>query len=221
MRESLTGKKRRARLAEDGKSRRAANILAALRKAYPDAGIILKYKNPMQLLASVILSAQATDMQVNNVTAQLFRKYKTVDDFAGADLRVFTCEVSGVNFYKNKARFIVESARMIRDQFGGRMPDDISELVHLPGVARKTANIIMWHVYHKAQGIVVDTHVKRVSYNLGLTKHTDPVRIEQDLMKLYPASGWGMIGHYFQAYGRTAMPARGKPKMDDPLKNLY
>lgn len=210
MRESLVRKKRRA-----------ARILAALKKAYPDAGIVLKYKNPMQLLASVILSAQATDLQVNNVTDKLFRKYKTVDDFAGANLRTFTREVGGVNFYRNKARFIISSARKIRDEYGGRMPDDIEEMVKLPGVARKTANVVLWHVYHKAQGIVVDTHVKRVSHALGLTKEANIIKMEADLMILYPKEEWGMIGHYFQAYGRTAMPARGKPKMDDPLEGLY
>lgn len=203
------------------KKKRAAHILKALKETYPDAGIVLKYKNPMQLLAAVILSAQATDVQVNKVTSVLFKKYKTVDDFVYADLKVFTAAVSSVNFYKNKARFIVMSARIIRDEYGYHMPNNIDDLIKLPGVARKTANVVMWHVYHRAGGIVVDTHVKRVAKNLGLTKQTDPVKVEQDLMKLYPQQEWGMIGHYFQAYGRSAMRARGNPTMDDPLKNLY
>jgi endonuclease III len=203
------------------KKKRALKILRRLKKEYPRADIALRFRTPMQLLCAVILSAQATDVHVNNVTEALFKKYKTVDDFAAAHVRTFTREVHSINFYRNKATAIVRAARMVRDEYGGTIPDDINELVTLPFVGRKTANIILWHVYHKAQGVVVDTHVKRVANKLGLTTYSDPVKIERDLMELYPKREWGMLGHYFQAYGRTASPARGKPKMEDPVQGLY
>lgn len=203
------------------KSKRARKILQRLKKAYPNAHIALKYQTPLQLLCAVILSAQATDAQVNKITEKLFKEYKTVDDFANADSQKFTKAVAGVNFYKNKAKYILGSARKIRDDYKGKLPDEINELVKLPGVARKTANIVLWQVHHKAQGIVVDTHVKRVSYKLGLTAHTDPVKVEQDLMQLYRQKDWGTLGYYFQAYGRTASPARGKPTREDSLDGLY
>jgi len=203
------------------KKKRAGAILRRLKKAYPDAGIVLNYKTPMQLLVAVILSAQATDKQVNSLTEELFKKYKTVNDFASANLQAFTKEVANVNFYKNKAKYIIGSAKKIRDEYGGKLPSDIDEMVKLPGVARKTANIVLHEVYGVVQGIAVDTHVIRVSRNLGLTKEKNPVKIEQDLMKLYPKNRWPDVEFLFQAYGRTAMPARGKPKMDDPLVGLY
>ncbi|MEX2144809.1 MAG: endonuclease III [Candidatus Spechtbacterales bacterium] len=203
------------------KKKRAAKILRRLKKTYPNARIALKYKTPIQLLAAVILSAQSTDKQVDKTTEKLFKKYKMVDDFAGANLKTFTKEVSSVNFYKNKAKFIINSAKKIKDEYNGKLPNDINELVKLPGVARKTANIVQFQVYGKTEGIAVDTHVKRVSRNLKLTNQKDPVKIEQDLMKLYPKKEWGRIEFYFQAYGRTAMPARGKPSISDPLEGLY
>ena len=203
------------------KQKRAMKILRKLKKAYPKAGIVLNYKTPMQLLVAVILSAQTTDKQVNKLTQDLFKKYKTVDDFANADLSTFTRKVARVNFYKNKARFIIGSAKKIRDDYNGKLPHDINEMVKLSGVARKTANIVLHEVYGVVQGIAVDTHVIRVSGNLGLTKEKNPKKIEQDLMTLFPKKEWGSIAFLFQAYGRTAMPARGKPQTDDPLVGLY
>ena len=195
--------------------------MRVLKKTYPNARIALNYKTPMQLLAAVILSAQSTDAQVNKTTEKLFKKYKTVNDFAGANLKIFTKEVSSVNFYKNKAKFIINSAKKIKLEYGGKLPNDINELVKLTGVARKTANIVQYQIYGKAEGIAVDTHVKRVAYNLGLTNKKDPVKIEQDLMKLYPQKEWGQIEFYFQAYGRNVSPARGKGKDIDRLLGLY
>ena len=203
------------------KQKRAMKILRRLKKSYPNAGMILKYKTPMQLLAAVILSAQATDAQVSKLTQNLFKKYKTVDDFASANLRKFTREVARVNFYNNKARFIVGAARMIRDKYGGKLPRDISEMVKLPGVARKTANIVLQEVHGVIAGIAVDTHVKRVAYNLRLTEEKDPVKIERDLMLLFPRKEWRNVAFLFQTYGREAMPARGKPKTEDVLRSLY
>jgi len=203
------------------KKKRAAVILRRLKKAYPDAGIALTFTTPAQLLCAVVLSAQTTDAQVNRVTEPLFKKYKTVTDFANADKKVFTKEVSSVNFFNNKAKNILAAARTIRDDYHGKMPDEMEALVQLPGVGRKTANILLWHIYGKARGVVVDTHVRRVANKLGLTAHQDPVKIEKDLMELFPQKDWGMLGHYFQTYGRTASPARGKGKMEDCLAGLY
>jgi endonuclease-3 len=203
------------------KRKRAQKIFKRLQKTYPDAGIVLNYKTPIQLLAAVILSAQATDVQVNKLTDKLFKKYKTVDDFANANLRIFTHEVSGVNFYKNKAKFIVGAARLVREEYGGKLPRDIKEMIKLPGVARKTANIVLQNAYGIVQGIAVDTHVKRVSKKLLLTESADPVKIEQDLMRLFYKIQWGRVGYLLQAYGRTASLARGKAKIKDPLEGLY
>lgn len=203
------------------KKKRASAILRRLKRTYPNADIALKFTTPAQLLCAVVLSAQTTDAHVNRVTETLFKKYKSIADFASADPRVFTKEVSSVNFFNNKAKNIIAAARTIRDEYHGRIPDEMDELVTLPDVGRKTANIVLWHIHGKAQGVVVDTHVRRVANNLGLTKYQDPVKIEKDLMELFPQKEWGMLGHYFQAYGRTAMPARGKGKVDDCLSGLY
>ena len=203
------------------KQKRAMQILRRLKKAYPNVGIVLNYKTPMQLLAAVILSAQATDNQVNKLTKELFKKYKSVGDFAEADLQKFTHEVSKVNFYKNKAKYIVGSAKKIRDEYGGKLPHSIDGITQLPGVARKTANIVLREIYGVVEGIAVDTHVKRVATNLGFTNQKNPDKIEQDLMKLFPKKEWGNVSFLFQAYGRTAMPARGKPKIPDPLLRWY
>ncbi len=203
------------------KKKRAIKIYQHLSNAYPDAGIKLNFKTPIQLLVAVILSAQATDEHVNSVTESLFKKYKSVDDFADANINTFRSEIKEINFYKNKARFIVESARKIRDDYGGEIPNDINELVKLPGVARKTANIVQYQIYGKAEGIPVDTHVKRVARKLGLTDKKKPDEIEEDLMQLYHKENWGDVAYYFQAYGRTVMKARGEPEMEDPLLGLY
>jgi len=203
------------------KQTRAMKILRKLKKAYPKAGIVLNYKTSIQLLVAVILSAQATDEQVNKLTQELFKKYKTVDDFANANLHTFTREVARVNFYKNKARFIISSAKKIRDDYNGKLPRSIDEMVKLSGVARKTANIVLHEVYAVVQGIAVDTHVIRVSRNLGLTKEKNPDKIEQGLMALFPKKEWGSVAFLLQAYGRTVMKARGKASKDDILAGLY
>ena len=205
----------------EDRKKRASAILRRLKKAYPDADIALKFTTPAQLLCAVVLSAQTTDAHVNRVTEPLFKKYKSIADFASADPKVFTGEVSSVNFFNNKAKNIIRACEIIAGEHSSTIPDDIEVLVTLPGVGRKTANILLWHIHHKAQGIVVDTHVRRVANALGLTNHQDPVKIEKDLMELFPQKEWGMVGHYFQAYGRTAMPARGKGKMEDCLIGLH
>ena len=151
--------------------------MAYLKKAYPDAKIVLKYGNNIQLLAAVILSAQCTDKKVNEVSRKLFKKYKAVDDFAKANLKTFEQEIRSTGFYHNKAKNIIAAAKMIRDKFGGKLPKTMEEMLHLPGVARKTANVVLGNAYSVVEGIAVDTHVKRVSQHLGLTSEKSPDKI--------------------------------------------
>lgn len=188
--------------------KRALKILEILEKHNPKAGIALKYGNPIQLLVAVILSAQCTDKKVNEVTENLFKKYKTIDDFARADLKTFEKEIKPTGFYKAKAKNIITAAKMLRDKFGGRLPRTIEEMTKLPGVGRKTANIVLSNAYGIVEGIAVDTHVKRLSQHFGWTKENDPEKIKQDLMRLWPKKYWFKGTYLLQHYGRTVCTAR-------------
>ncbi len=192
----------------------ADKIYKILKKLYPDADTALVYKNAIQLLVATILSAQCTDKRVNKVTKELFKKYKKADDFAKADPEKFEQEIRSTGFYKNKAKNIIASAEKIISEFDGRVPKEMEALLTLPGVARKTANIILTHAYGKVEGIAVDTHVKRVSGRLGLTDHTDPVKIEKDLMRLFDRKKWGKISNILIDHGRTVCNAR-KPDCEN------
>ena len=194
-------------MAED----RVKKILALLKKEYPGFTTALTHRNPLQLLVATILSAQCTDARVNIVTKGLFKKYKTVGDFAGAGLKTFQQEIRSTGFYRNKAKNIIGAAKMVIDRFKGRVPDSMAELIELPGVARKTANIVLSHGYGKIEGIAVDTHVRRVSYRLGLTKNENPVKIEEDLMKITEKTDWAHLSDLLIAHGR-AICAAAKPK---------
>ena len=186
-------------------------ILTILKKEYPDFSTALIHRNPLQLLVATILSAQCTDVRVNMVTKELFKKYKTAEDYARADIKKFEQEVRSTGFYHNKAKNIIGAAKMIIDRFGGKVPDSMEKLVQLPGVARKTANIVLAHGYNKIEGIAVDTHVRRVSFRLGLTKNEDPVKIEQDLMKITEKKDWANLSDLLIAHGRATCTA-AKPK---------
>lgn len=186
-------------------------ILNRLKKEYPEPRTALNYKTPFELLAATILSAMATDAHVNKVTEPLFKKYKSVEEFANADPDLFQKDVSSINFYKTKARNIQGSARIIVERFGSKVPNTMEELVSLPGVARKTANIILSNIYGINEGIAVDTHVKRVSGRLGLTKNEDPAKIEADLMSITPKKEWGNLSHLLIFHGRAVCQAK-KPK---------
>lgn len=186
-------------------------ILALLKKEYPDFTTALIHKDPLQLLVATILSAQCTDARVNIVTKDLFKKYRKVSDYAGANLKKFEQEIRSTGFYRNKAKNIIGAAKMIEDRFKGRVPDSMEELIQLPGVARKTANIVLSHGYGKIEGIAVDTHVRRLSFRLGLTKNEDPVKIEADLMKITPRKEWARLSDLLITHGR-AVCAAAKPK---------
>jgi endonuclease-3 len=202
-------------------------IISRLKKEYPAPETALNFKNPFELLVATILSAQTTDAHVNRVTETLFKKYKSVKDYADASPGIFQKDVSSINFYKTKAKNIQGCARMVVEKFNSRVPGTMDELMSLPGVARKTANIILSNAYGINEGIAVDTHVKRLSYRLGLTKNEDPVKIEKDLMAITPREEWGNLSHLLIFHGRKICQAK-KPKHDEcvlydmcPSKDIY
>jgi len=190
---------------------RALETLRRLKKKYPGPRTALHFRTPFELLVATILSAQTTDVQVNKATEGLFKKYKSVKDYADSALETLQNDVRSINFYKTKARNIRESAKIIVDRFKGKVPKTMDELTSLPGVARKTANIVLSNAYGMNEGIAVDTHVKRVAFRLGLTKNEDPVKIEQDLMSLLPKEDWGNFSHLLIFHGREICQAK-KPK---------
>jgi endonuclease-3 len=184
-------------------------IIKRLKKEYSGTPLTaLAFSTPFELLVATILSAQTTDVQVNKVTPGLFRKYRGIDAFAAARPEQIARDISSVNFFNNKAKNIRNAAVMLRDRFNGAVPRTMEELVALPGVARKTANIVLSSGYGINDGIAVDTHVKRLSFLLGLTKHTDPVKIEQDLMRIVPQREWGNFSHLLIYHGRAVCQAR-------------
>ena len=183
-------------------------IIRRLKKEYPEPKTALNFRNPFELLVATVLSAQTTDALVNKVTENLFKKYRTVKDYANAPLETLQNDVRPVNFYKTKAKNIQAAAKMIAEKFNSRVPKTMDELISLPGVARKTANIILSGAYGINEGIAVDTHVKRLSFRLGLTKNEDPVKIETDLMGLTPKEEWGNLSHLLIFHGRKICQAR-------------
>lgn len=187
---------------------KAAKIISALRKHYQGTRTALYFQSPLDMLVSTILSAQCTDARVNLVTEELFRKYKTEKDYANADIKKLEHEIRSTGFYRNKARNIIAAAKLIEKKFGGKVPKTMEELVTLPGVARKTANIVLWNSYGIISGVAVDTHVTRLSYRLGLTRNTEQNKIEHDLMRLYEKKDWPHITNLLIAHGRAVCQAK-------------
>ena len=183
-------------------------IIRRLKREYPELKTALKFNNPFELLVATVLSAQATDVHVNKVTENLFKKYKSIKDYANVPLEILLKDVSSINFYRTKAKNIHESAKMIIKNFNSKVPGTMEELITLPGVARKTANIILSSAYGINEGIAVDTHVKRLANRLGLTKNEDPVKIEKDLMEITPKSEWGNLSHLLIFHGRKICQAK-------------
>jgi endonuclease-3 len=191
------------------KQKRISEILRRLGKEYAGTPqTALRFSSPFELLVSTILSAQTTDVQVNKVTEGLFRKYRTIEDFAKTKPEKLAQDIASVNFYRNKAKNINNTAKMILTSYGGKVPSTMRELVALPGVARKTANIVLSSAFGKNEGIAVDTHVKRLANRLGLTNHDDPVKIEQDLLSVTPHKEWGNLSHLLIFHGRAVCQAR-------------
>lgn len=183
-------------------------IISIVKKQYPIIEFPMEYKTPIQLLVSVILSAQCTDERVNIVTKDLFKKYRTVDDFADAKQGILEMEIRSTGFYHNKARNIILSARMIRERFNKKMPKKMDELLLLPGVARKTANIVLGRLYNIQSGIVVDTHVIRVAPRLGLSKERTAEKIESDLMRIVDKKDWISISSKIKMHGQKICKPR-------------
>lgn len=192
-----------------------------LRRLYPTAEIALTFSNPWELVVAVQLSAQCTDKRVNEVTAKLFKKYPTLDTYVRADLHEFEQDIFACGFYRNKARNILAAARMVHEVHGGEVPHTMAALLALPGVARKTANVVMATLGGAAEGVAVDTHVRRFAIRFDLTDHTDPVRIERDLMQIMPRSEWWGFNHRLVHYGRDFCPARPHACVVHPLTEIY
>ncbi len=194
--------------------RRARRIVRLLKRAYPDATCALKYETPVQLLVATILSAQCTDERVNQVTRELFRRYPTAEDLAKLPQGKLEKLIQSTGFFRNKAKNIRACCRALVEQYGGEVPRTLDELVALPGVGRKTANVVLGTAYGIPSGIVVDTHVARICRRLGLTDHSDPVKIERDLMELIPKSEWIDFSHRLIHHGRRVCKAR-RPLCDE------
>jgi len=195
-------------------SRRIGKILAQLKKDYPDSSIALKYSNPLQLLIATILSAQCTDVRVNMVTPALFKKYRSARDFASANLAELEQEIRSTGFFRNKAKSIMTCCQALVEKHNGQVPKTMGELIELGGVGRKTANCVLGEAYGINAGVIVDTHVRRITQRLGLTKEEDPEKIEADLMKLLPQDEWYRFSSTIILFGRNVCEAR-KPDCDN------
>jgi endonuclease III len=202
------------------RARRNASILATLDRVYPAVATPLAHRNAWELLAATILSAQCTDKRVNEVTPGLFRKYPTVEDFARANQTELAQDVYSTGFFNNKARALIGAAKKILADCGGQVPHTMEEMLAVPGVARKTANVVLGSAHGIASGIVVDTHVQRVARRLDLTKNTDPVKIERDLMKIVPRERWIAFGLQLIHHGRALCSARRPRCAGCPLDPL-
>jgi len=189
-------------------TKRIGPILAALERAYPTATCALHFRTPLELLVATILSAQCTDALVNHVTPGLFQKYRSAKDYAAADVAQLERDIARINFYRNKAKHITLACQALIERFGGQVPDRMEALLTLPGVARKTANVVLGNAFHKAEGIVVDTHVMRLSQRLGLTTQSDRDKIERDLIALVPRTEWIRFGHQMIIHGRQICTAK-------------
>lgn len=197
---------------------RVNEIIVLLKKEYPGIRIALDHSNHLELLIATILSAQSTDKQVNEVTRNLFKKYRTPEDYIRTPQEELEKDIYSTGFYKNKAKNIKKLCEILVENFGGKVPDSMEGLLTLPGVARKTANVVLSNAFGKNEGIAVDTHVKRVSARLGLTVNTNPDKIEKDLMKLVPKNDWGVFTLLLIRHGRNICTAR-KPRCSDCILN--
>ena len=196
----------------------ARKIIARLKRKYPDATCALQHHSALELVVATILSAQCTDARVNMVTPHLFAKYRTAADYAAADPRVLEKEIQSTGFFRNKTKSIIGMAQALVERHGGEVPQTMEELTALPGVGRKTANVILGTWFKKNEGVVVDTHVHRLTRLLGLTRQDDPVKIEQDLMEIVPRADWTWFSHTLIQHGRNVCIAR-RPRCADCVVN--
>ena len=189
------------------KAERAAQIVSILRQTYPDARCSLNFTTPLEILVATILAAQCTDERVNATTVTLFQKYHTAADYANVPAEELEQDIKSTGFYRNKAKNIQGMARLLLTDYGGKVPEEMPDLLRLPGVARKTANVVQGNAFHRVEGVVVDTHVTRLSRRLGLTTEDDPPKIERDLMALLPQSDWFDFSNLLIYHGRAICKA--------------
>jgi len=204
----------------DSSAAQAAEIVDRLRAVYPDPEISLDFTNRLELLVAVILSAQCTDERVRRVTADLFEKYRTVEDYANADVDELAEDISSITYFNSKAGYIHDAAVRMLAEFDGEVPDTMEDLTSLPGVGRKTANVVLQHGHDVTEGIVVDTHVQRLSRRLGVTEAASPERIERDLMDVVPREHWKNYTHWLIAHGRDTCTARSPDCEDCVLEDI-
>lgn len=203
------------------RTERVARLGEVLAKLYPDAQMELNFTTDFECLVAVQLSAQCTDRRVNLVTKELFKKYKTLDDYVNANVVEFEQDIFSCGFYRNKTKNILAAAKMIQREFDGKLPKTLAQMVTIPGVARKTANVVLSTLYGIAEGIGVDTHIRRFAIRFDLSDFTDPVRIEKDLMEIVPKSEWWTFNHRLVLYGRYMCPARKHDCTGHPLTAIY
>ncbi len=199
---------------------RTREIIKRLKKTYPDARTALEHTNAFELLIATILSAQCTDVRVNIVTADLFRKYRKPADYLAVPQQELDHDLRSINFHNNKAKNIQRTCEILGEKFAGEVPQTMEELLTLPGVARKTANVVMGNAFGIASGVVVDTHVMRLSQRLGLTAHTTPEKIERDLQQIVPKKNWVMFSHWLIFHGRQVCKARNPQCQNCVLESL-
>ena len=197
----------------------AKQILKILKKAYPEAGCSLSFRSPLELLVATILSAQCTDVQVNKVTPKLFRQFRSAKDYVTAPIEELEELIRTTGFYRNKAKHIQNACRKIIETFDGEVPSTMESLISLPGVGRKTANVVLSNGFGRSEGFTVDTHVFRLSHRLGLVKGKTPEKVEQELMSLFPQSHWTFLSHALILHGRQLCRARRPRCADCPLRN--
>ncbi|MEK7077321.1 MAG: endonuclease III [Patescibacteria group bacterium] len=207
------------------RKKKAEKIMATLKKLFPRAKIVLKYHNNWELLVAVQLSAQCTDKKVNEVTEKLFKKYRTLEDYVRASasrrtVREFERDIHSTGFYRNKAKNILSAARVVKEKFRGTLPRTMAEMTTIPGIGRKSANVILGNAYGVVEGIAVDTHVRRLAQKLGLSTHRDPEKIERDLMTLLPKKEWFNFTYRLIEYGRKYCTARPHRHESCPLSKL-
>ncbi len=211
-------------MTEDKKTerkKRARAIVRVLRREFPNANVELNFSNTWELLVAVILSAQCTDKMVNHVTDTLFKKYPALTDYVSANFEEFALNIKKTGFYRNKAKHILGSAKKIYDECNGTVPDEMDALLTLPGVARKTANVVLQAGFDKAEGIAVDTHIRRLAYRFDLSDSRVPEKIEQDLLEILPKKEWSFFGTALVLYGRHICPARKHECDQHPLTHIY
>lgn len=204
----------------EARSERVRIILPILKSTYPDAKCSLDYKSPLELIVATILSAQCTDVRVNIVTKDLFKKYRSAKDYARADQTELEKQIQSTGFFRNKAKSIIAMAKSLEEKHRGKVPKTMSELTALAGVGRKTANVVLGNAFGMNEGITVDTHVTRLSNRLGLTKHVDAVKIETDLMQIVPKEDWTIISHLLIFHGRSICKAQ-RPLCSECVINKY